>query len=415
MSSRLSRRHLLRALGMTGAGLVLAPGFLNRALAASANTPARRAFVTVFLRGGVDGLSLVPPVEDAAYHRARPSLALKSPGSGSDAALKLDGRFGLHPKLEPLLPLWNEGRLAVLHGVGLPEPVRSHFDAQDFVESGTPGRKSTPDGWLNRALEEEEGRAALRAVALQPTLPRALFGNSGALAMGRLEEFRLRGGRRGEQVASGFSALYAGAVDEALRTTGHSAFEALSQLDTERLSKLPADSTVEYPRGTLGQRLRDIARLLKGDVGLEVAATEMGGWDTHAAQGAATGVFANRCQELAGALSAFATDLGPKLEQVTVVVLTEFGRTVRENGSGGTDHGVGSAMLVLGGGVRGGKVFGHFDSLAQEHLQDGRDVPSWTDVRAPLAEALRTCRPGVDLAKVFPGFTPPAPLGLFAA
>ncbi|WP_164015686.1 DUF1501 domain-containing protein [Pyxidicoccus trucidator] len=414
MSPPLSRRHLLRALGLSGASLLLAPGFLGRALAASPQGPSRRVLVTVFLRGGVDGLSLVPPVEDAAYHRARPALALKSPGSGADAALELDGRFGLHPSLEPLLPLWREGRLAVLHGVGLPVPVRSHFDAQDFVESGTPGRKATADGWLNRALEGEEGGAALRAVALQPTLPRALFGSSGALAMGRLEEFRLRGGRRGEEAASGFSALYAGAVDEALRTTGQGAFEALSRLDEDRLAKLPTDSSVEYPKGPLGQRLRDIARLIRGDMGLEVAATEMGGWDTHAAQGAATGVFANRCRELAGALSAFAADLGPKLEQVTVVVLTEFGRTVRENGSRGTDHGVGSAMLMLGGGVRGGKVYGRFDSLAPEHLQDGRDVPSWTDVRAPLAEALRAARPGVELAKVFPGFTPPAPLGLFA-
>lgn len=414
MSPPLSRRHLLRALGFSGAGFVLAPRFLGRALAASPRGSARRVLVTVFLRGGVDGLSLVPPVEDAAYHRARPTLALKSPGRGAAAALKLDDRFGMHPGLQPLLPLWSEGRLAVLHGVGLPVPVRSHFDAQDFVESGTPGRKATPDGWLNRALDDEEGSAVLRAVALQPTLPRALFGSSGALAMGRLEEFRLRGGRRGEEAASGFSALYADAVDEALRTTGQGAFEALSRLDEDRLSKLPTDSTVEYPRGPLGQRLRDIARLIRGDVGLEVAATEMGGWDTHAAQGAATGVFANRCRELAGALSAFAADLGPRLEQVTVVVLTEFGRTVRENGSRGTDHGVGSAMLVLGGGVRGGKVYGRFDSLAPEHLQDGRDVPSWTDVRAPLAEVLRAARPGVELARVFPGFTPPAPLGLFA-
>jgi uncharacterized protein (DUF1501 family) len=413
MSAPLSRRHLLRALGVSGAGLFFAPGFPGRALAASPQPPARRALVTVFLRGGADGLSLVPPVEDAAYHRARPTLALKPPGSGPDAALKLEGPFGLHPRLEPLLPLWREGRLAILHGVGLPAPVRSHFDAQDFVESGTPGRKATPDGWLNRALEGEEGGVALRAVALQPTLPRALFGSAGALAMGRLEEFRLRGGRRGEEAASGFSALYAGAVDEALRTTGQGAFEALSRLDEERLSRLPAGSSVEYPRGALGPRLRDLARLLKGDVGLEVAATELGGWDTHAAQGAAAGVFANRCRELAGALSAFAADLGPRLEQVTVVVLTEFGRTVRENGSRGTDHGVGSAMLVLGGGVRGGKVLGRFEPLEPARLQDGRDVPSWTDVRAPLAEVLRACRPGVDLATVFPGFTPPAPLGLF--
>lgn len=410
MNPLLTRRHLLRALGSTAVGLAVAPGYLGRALASNQQVSTRGTLVTVFLRGGADGLSLVPPVEDAAYHRARPTLALKA--HGPDAALKLSGPFGLHPRLDALMPLWREGHLAVLHGVGLPEPVRSHFDAQDFVESGTPGRKATPDGWLNRALGEEEG-AALRAVALQPTLPRVLFGDAGAVAMGRLEEFRLRGGRRGEEAARGFSALYAGAVDEALRTTGQGAFEAMSLLDEERLATLSSRAAVEYPKGLLGQRLRDIARLIHGDVGLEVAATELGGWDMHTAQGTATGAFANRCQELGGALAAFVRDLGPRLEQVTVVVLTEFGRTVRENGSRGTDHGVGGAMFVLGGGVKGGKVYGRFESLETDRLQDGRDVPAWTDVRAPLAEALRACRPGVELAKVFPGFTPPSSLGLF--
>ncbi|MCP3104346.1 DUF1501 domain-containing protein [Myxococcus sp. K15C18031901] len=406
MSATFSRRALLRALGLTGVGLVFAP---RVALA----TPApRRTLVTLFLRGGVDGLSLVPPVADDAYHRARPTLALKA--TGPDAALALDGHFALHPRLAPLRPWWAEGRLAVLHGVGLPTPMRSHFDAQDAVESGTPDRKSTADGWLNRALESDAAGAPLRAVALQPTLPRALFGGSGALALGRLEEFKLRPGKRGEQAARGFSALYAGAVDEALRSTGEEAFDALSTLDAGRLSALSASPDVEYPRGPLGQRLGDIARLIRGDMGLEVAVTEMGGWDTHAAQGAATGMFANRCGELAGALSAFAKDLGPRLDQVTVVVLTEFGRTVRENGSRGTDHGVGGAMLVLGGGVKGGRVYGRFQALTEDRLQDGRDVPAWTDVRAPLAEVLTACRPGVALDRVFPGFTPPTPLGLFA-
>ncbi|GEN07263.1 Uncharacterized conserved protein, DUF1501 family [Myxococcus fulvus] len=411
MSQSLSRRRLLHALGLSGVGLLFTPGLLRGVQAAT--PPSRRTLVTVFLRGGVDGLSLVPPVEDAAYHRARPSLALKSSGDG--AALSLSSPFGLHPRLEPLLPLWKEGQLAVLHGVGLPTPVRSHFDAQDFVESGTPGRKSTPDGWLNRALgsEAQAHAAPLRAVALQSTLPRALFGDAGALAMGRLEEFRLRVGNRGAQATRGFEALYAGAVDDALRTTGQGAFEALSHLDEEHLARLPPTSGVEYPRAPLGQRLADIARLIKGDVGLEVAATEMGGWDTHAAQGAATGTFANRCAELSGALSAFARDLGPRLEHVTVVVLTEFGRTVRENGSRGTDHGVGSAMLVLGGGVRGGRAYGRFEPLTADRLQDGRDVPAWTDVRAPLSEVLRACRPGVDLTRVFPGYSPGTPLGLF--
>ncbi|MCY1039849.1 DUF1501 domain-containing protein [Corallococcus sp. bb12-1] len=408
MTANLDRRRFLQALGLTGAGLVLAPSFLARALAASPTEPARRALVTVFLRGGADGLSLVPPVEDDAYQRARPTLALKF--QGDHAALKLQGVFGLHPALGALMPLWEQGRLAVLPGVGLPVAPRSHFDAQDFLESGTPGRKSTADGWLNRALEDASSDAPLRAVALQPTLPRALYGNAGALAMGRLGDFRLR---QGGDARQGFSALYAGAVDRALKGAGADAFEAMSRLDGARLAKLPVSPGVTYPGTPLARRLQDIARLLKGDVGLEVAATEMGGWDTHVAQGVAQGAFAKRCDELGGALAAFAADLGPRLDAVTVVVMTEFGRTVKENGNQGTDHGVGGVMLALGGGVKGGRVHGRFESLTPDHLQDGRDVPSWTDVRAPLAEALRACRPGVDLSKVFPGYSAGTPLGMF--
>ncbi|MBF5043790.1 DUF1501 domain-containing protein [Aggregicoccus sp. 17bor-14] len=407
----LSRRDLLRTLALAGAGGALLPSFLQRALAQAG--PARRALVTVFLRGGADGLSLVPPVGDAAYHRARPSLALPERGEG--AALRLDGVFGLHPGLAPLMPLWGEGRLALVHGVGLPVPVRSHFDAQDFVESGTPGRKATPDGWMNRALAlaPAPGGSPLRAVALQPTLPRALLGEVDALALADLEGFRVRAGARSEQAGAGFAALYAGAVDAALRSTGADAARALQSLGASAFAERPPEHGAEYPRSALGRRLQDVARLLRADVGLEVAATEMTGWDTHVQQGGAQGAFARRCEELAGALAAFAQDLGPLLERVVVVVLTEFGRTVRENGSHGTDHGFGSAMLALGGGVRGGRVHGRFEPLEEARLQDGRDVPAWTDHRTVLGEALAASRPGVDLARVFPGFTPAAPLGLW--
>ncbi|WP_404369020.1 DUF1501 domain-containing protein [Corallococcus coralloides] len=411
MTARLSRRWFLQSLGMTGAGLVLAPSFLSRAWASSpGDAPARRALITVFLRGGADGLSLVPPVEDDAYQRARPTLALKF--EGEHAAPRLTGPFGLHPALGALMPLWSEGRFAVLPGVGLPVAPRSHFDAQDFLESGTPGRKSTADGWLNRALLDAKDDAPLRAVALQPTLPRALYGNAGALAMGRLEDFRLRTGRQYGDARQGFSALYAGAVDQALKGAGADAFEAMTKLDGARIAKLPASPGVTYPATPLARRLQDIARLIKGDVGLEVAATEMGGWDTHVAQGVTQGAFAKRCEELGNALAAFAADLGPKLDTVTVLVMTEFGRTVKENGNQGTDHGVGGVMFALGGGVKGG-VHGRFESLTVDRLQDERDVPSWTDVRAPLSEALRACRPGVALTKVFPGYSEDRVLGMF--
>lgn len=405
--SRMSRRFLLKASGLSFVGLATAPGFLARA--AEVAPRSNKVLVTLFLRGGADGLSLVPPVGDPDYHLARPTLALQSPGSGENAVLRLDDTFGLHPGLAPLLPLWNDKALAVVHAAGLPQAVRSHFDAQDFMETGTPGVKSTHDGYLNRALEAlpAEKASTFRAVALQPTLPRALVGTSPALALGALSEFRLRGSQSGTTT---FAALYAGALDEALRTTGAEATEALSLVEGTRLASLPPANGAEYPRSPLGKRLQDIARLIRSDVGLQVAATEAGGWDTHVGQGA-PGAFAARAKDLGDSLGAFARDLGPRLSDVLVVVMTEFGRTVKENGSRGTDHGTGGAMLVLGGGVRGGRVAGPWKGLARAHLLDERDVPTLTDYRAVLSEALVGHLGLRSTAPVFPGYEWPQGAG----
>jgi len=405
--TRFARRAFLKSSGLAFLGLGLSPGFLQRAVAQT--TRPRRTLVFVFLRGGADGLSFVPPVGDPAYYAARPTLALPRPGS-EGGALALDGSFGLHPALAPLLPLWQSGALAVVHAAGLRGATRSHFDAQDFCETGTPGTKSTQDGWMNRCLQElpEPGAGAFRAVALQPTLPRALQGAAPAVALDGLERFRLTGNQR----LDSFEGLYAAAVDEALRSTGQEAFEALRAAASSELSRRPPENGAVYGKGPLARRFQDTARLLRAGVGLEVVATEMGGWDTHVAEGGSSGQLALRLRELAEALAAFATDLGPLLHDTTVAVMTEFGRTVRENGNRGTDHGTASVMLLLGGGVRGGRVYAQWRGLEGPGLFEDRDLAIATDVRSVLAEALRATLRPPDMARVFPGFVPTR-LGLF--
>jgi len=348
-------------------------------------------------------LSIVPPLGDPAYRAARPTLALAPPGRDG-GALRLDDVFGLHPALAPLLPLWREGSLGIVHAAGLPGASRSHFDAQDFCESGTPGTKSTSDGWLNRAVQRAPGPdGAFRVVAVQPTLPRMLVGDAPAVAMSSLGQFRLPGGPGG---AVAFDALYAQAVDTALRTTGIETFEALREAGSAKLAQLAPANGAEYGTAPIARRLQDIARLIRSGVGLQVAVTDMGGWDTHVGEGAEKGQLASRLGELGAALAAFACDLGPRWTETRVVVMTEFGRTARENGNRGTDHGTASVMLVLGGRLRGGRVLGGYRGLARSELFEERDLAIGTDVRTVLWEATRAQLGLADSSRVFPGFSP---------
>jgi uncharacterized protein (DUF1501 family) len=403
----LDRRFFLKSTGLALLGLGFAPGFLRRAVAQQ--TSSRRTLVLVFLRGGADGLSLVPPVGDAAYYAARPTLALARPGA-EGGALKLDATFGLHPALSSLLPFFQDGTLAVVHAAGLHGATRSHFDAQDFCETGTPGLKTTQDGWLNRTLQQlpEPGAGAFRAVALQGTLPRSLQGTAPAVAVEGLNSFHISG----KGGLDSFEALYAGAVDDAMRTTGQEAFEALRAAASAELASSPPQNGALYAKTPLARRLQDTARLVRAGVGLEVVATEMGGWDTHVGEGGATGQLANRLRELGDALAAFAQDLGPRMANVTLLVMTEFGRTVRENGNRGTDHGTASAMLALGGGVRGGRVYGSWRGLDGPGLFENRDLAISVDVRSVLSEALQATLRPPDLSSVFPDFAS-ARVGLF--
>ncbi|HEY1905589.1 MAG TPA: DUF1501 domain-containing protein [Myxococcaceae bacterium] len=401
--SAFSRRHFLRGAGALAA-LGAVPGFLGRALAASA-PGSGKTLVLVFLRGGADGLSIVPPVGDPAYRAARPTIALAAPGK-EGGTLRLDDVFALHPALSPLLPLWSDRTLAIVHAAGLPGATRSHFDAQDFCESGTPGLKSTADGWLNRAVQRSGGpEGAFRVVAIQPTLPRMLVGDAPAVAMSSLGQFRMPGGPAG---SSAFDALYAQAVDTALRTTGIETFEALREAGSAKLAQLPPANGAEYGGAPIARRLQDVARLIRSGVGLQVAATDMGGWDTHVGEGTEKGQLASRLAELGGALAAFARDLGPRWADTRVVVMTEFGRTARENGNRGTDHGTASVMLVLGGGVRGGRVLGGYRGLGRSELFEERDLAIGTDVRSVLWETVQAQLDLRDASRVFPGFSPGA-------
>ncbi len=357
----------------------------------------------------MDALAAVPPLPSPSLARLRPRLALGAARTaGDDRLLDLGVGFGLHPALAPLVPEWRAGRLAIVHAVGSPDPSRSHFDAQDYMESGTPGRKGTESGWLNRVSGQlgHEG-TPFRALALTAALPRSLYGPAPALAVRDLEEFRIapRAGRGSTGAAAdGFERLYAETGEGLLRRTAGETFEAtglLARLDPRRYR--PAAGAV-YPPSPLGDSLRQSAMLIKADVGLEVAFAESGGWDTHVLQGAADGSFARRADDLARSIAAFWRDLGDRRDDVVLLTMTEFGRTVRENGSGGTDHGHGSCLFVLGGAVDGGKVHGEFPGIEPEVLFEGRDLAVTTDFRSVFAEVAGHHLGVDDAATLFPGW-----------
>jgi uncharacterized protein (DUF1501 family) len=410
------RRLFLKSTGIA----LVAGGFLPhvfvRMASASETGVSRRVLVAIFQRGAVDGLNVLVPYGDAAYYAARPTIAVPRPGSSRRPAIDLDGFFGLHPSLEALVPLFRDGSAAFVHAVGSPDATRSHFDAQDFMESGTPGVKTTRDGFLARALAETNAAKAspLRAVAISPAMPRILAGSSGAVAMRRLEGFGLRGDGDREATARTFETLYDDAVAGAFRTTARESFDALRAVRSARPSGLPPENGAVYPRGPLGDALRQIAQLIRAGVGLEVAFADVGGWDTHAGEGGSDGQLANRLRDFGNAIAAFARDLGSRMADVTLVTLSEFGRTARENGNRGTDHGHANVMLLIGGGVRGGRVYGRWPGLAPDRLYEGRDLAVTTDFRDVFAEILAKRLGVTDLSAVFPGYAcdPQKRLGL---
>ena len=398
----LTRRFFLRNSALAMAGFGAAPAWLERAIAGS--NARNRVLVAIFQRGAADGLNIVAPFGDKRYYELRPGIAIPAPAQGAgkgEAALDLDGFFGLHPALAPLKPLWDEGALAIVHAAGSPDPTRSHFDAQDYMEAGTPGVKSTRDGWLNRSLEAESAGSPVRAVAIGETLPRALRGRNSAIALRSVEEFQVRGG------GDAFQSMYASTRDPLLSAAGRETFEAVELLKAISREPYAPEVGAGYPRGRFGESLRQIARLIKSGAGLEVAFTDIGGWDHHVNEVARQpweGQLANLLGQFAQGLSAFWRDLGERSENVAVVTMSEFGRTARENGNRGTDHGHGNVMLALGGGIRGGKVYGDWPGLESGQLYEGRDLAVTTDFRAVLGELVNRQLGNRDLAAVFPGY-----------
>jgi uncharacterized protein (DUF1501 family) len=387
---------------------IVAGGFLPNVLvrmAEAGTIEGRKVLVGIFQRGAVDGLNVVVPYAERSYYDARPSIAVPRPGSGEDAALDLDGFFGLHPSMAPLLPYFKDRSAAFVHAVGSPDTTRSHFDAQDFMESGTPGVKSTRDGFLSRALEQKEDPKAtpLRAVSVTPGLPRILAGRAGAISMPNVAQFGIRGGAAARPAAESFESMY-GTVVGALQATAKESFEAVRLVKAADPATIAPANGADYPKSPFGNSMKQIAQLIKSNVGLEIAFTDVGGWDTHAGEGGSQGQLANRLRDYANVIAAFAKDLGSRMADVTLVTMSEFGRTVKENGNRGTDHGHANHMLLLGGGVKGGKVYGRWPGLERSDLYEGRDLAVTTDFRDVFAEILSNRMRVANLTPVFPGY-----------
>jgi uncharacterized protein (DUF1501 family) len=378
-----TRRAFLKggALAILSCGWGGLPSFLART--ASAETlEKKKTLVTLFQRGAMDGLMAVQPLANPQLAKLRPQLLL--PAKGENGLLGLDGQFGLHPALKPLQHHFKEKNLAIVHGIGSPNSTRSHFDAQDYMESGIVDRKGAASGWLNRASGLLGHEATpFQSVAMTESTPKSFYGDNPVLAISSLDDFKLKAAS--EVTEDNLEKLYQSATQQTLQRRGSEAFEAADILSAKRYLAYRPAGGAQYPKTPLGRSLRQIAFLIKSDVGLEIAFAESNGWDTHRGQGRERGAFARRATDLADAIDAFWTDLSQYRDQVVLMTMTEFGRTVAQNGSGGTDHGRGSCMFVLGGEVQGGKVYGSVGSLSRDNLEDGRDLPVTTDFRQLFA------------------------------
>lgn len=397
-----TRRIFMKQGAMVLVGAAAVPSFLARAVYAAEGSRGKR-LVVIFLRGAADGLNMVVPYAEPAYYKLRPSIAIPR-----QSVIDLNGFFGLHPALAPLKPLWDAKHLAIVPAAGSPDMSRSHFDAQDYMESGTPGRKSTPDGWLNRCLHADDAQpkpSPFRAVAMGGRLPRILSGPAPAVAIADVNQFGVAPNNpAAAPLANTFEAMYAQSVDAVLHGTGQETFDAVRMLRSANRSGYTPAPGVRYPRGPLGNGLRQIAQLMKSDLGVEVAFADLDGWDHHANEGAVQGQLAFRLTELSQSLAAFWRDLGDLAGQTVVVTLSEFGRTAAENGTRGTDHGHANAMFILGGPVQGGRIFGRWPGLAPEQLNQGRDLALTTDFRTVMSEVLSRHLGNPGLSSVFPGF-----------
>jgi uncharacterized protein (DUF1501 family) len=405
---RFSRRYFLKRGGIGLVGMSTMPAFLQRAVASTTGA-AKKQLVVLFQRGAADGLNMVVPFAEPNYYRMRPTIAIPAPRRGTaDSAVDLDGFFGLHPGLLALTPLFQKNQLAIVHAAGSPDPTRSHFDAQDYMESGTPGVKATEDGWLDRAIGTvpEENASPFRAVAMGANLPRMLQGSTGAIAIPDLRQFKVQSqsAAMANVAEGGFEAMYSQSVDHALHGTGAETFEAIDMLRKIDTAKYPAENGADYPRSAVGQRLQQIGVMIKANIGAEVLFLDCGGWDNHVNEGGVQGQLANLLRDLGQSLAAFHQDMGDRMADIVVVTMSEFGRTAKENGNHGTDHGHANCMFVMGGEVQGGRVYGKWPGLNEHQLNEGRDLALTTDFRSVVGEILTKHLDVKQLEPVFPGF-----------
>jgi uncharacterized protein (DUF1501 family) len=422
-----TRRVFLRGSAIAMVGMGQAPMWLARAAASEGRK--RKTLVAIFMRGAADGLNIVVPFGDPRYRELRPTLGLQPPRSQDDSqntgpfgpVIDLDGKFGLHPGLRHFKELWDQRQLAIVEAAGSPDPSRSHFDAQDYMESGTPGK--TGNGWLNRALGEPGADASpLRAIALSNRVPRTLRGDYEAVALGNVQDFNISDQERLAILRN----MYSLTLDATMRRTGKDAFEAMKMLQSMAKEQTPnageqppavgqalPNSRPSYNAGgQLGRNLQELARLIKSGAGVEAAFAEVDGWDHHQNE---NNQLANLLNQFSNAIAAFCQDLDDRMEDVVIVTMSEFGRTVEENGTGGTDHGHGSLMMVIGGPLAGGKIYGTWPGLEKEHLFESRDLAVTTDFRTVLSELVRGHLGRTDLSSVFPGFNPDSSLSLLRA
>jgi len=396
----ITRRVFLRNSALAVVGTTALPAFLHRAAFGAEQSVKAKRLVVIFQRGAADGLNIVVPHAEQAYYAMRPSINIPR-----NSVIDLDGFFGLHPAMESFQPLWKQRHLAIVHAAGSPDPTRSHFDAQDFMESGTPGLKVTSDGWLNRALRgiPNPKDSAFRAIALGPSLPRILSGNEPAVALNNISDFGV-GGKNSAPVANTFEAMYDQSVDSVLHGTGQETFEAVKMLKSADPAKYKPAPGAEYPRGRFGDSLKQLCQLIKANLGVQVAFADISGWDHHVNEGSTQGQIANVLREFSQSLSAFWIDLGDLADDTVVITMSEFGRTARENGNRGTDHGHANVMFIMGGPVQGGKVYGRWPGLDQSKLYEGRDLAVTTDFRRVLGESVSRHLGNKALDQVFPGF-----------
>src|ERR1700730_11558953 len=400
----ITRRIFLRNSALAVVGTTTIPSFLTRAAFGAVGTGMRnKRLVVIFQRGAADGLNIVIPHGEPQYYAMRPSINIPR-----KAVLDLDGFFGLHPALASFQPLWQQRHLAIVHAAGSPDATRSHFDAQDFMESGTPGVKITDDGWLNRSLHAmptPSQNSPFRAIALGPSLPRILSGAEPAVAMNNINDFSV-GGRspKASPAATAFEAMYDHSSDSVLHGTGEETFDAVKMLKAADPGKYTPVAGANYPKGRFADGLRQLAQLIKANLGVQVAFADIAGWDQHVNEGSTEGQLANVLSDFSQSLAAFWTDLGDLGEDTVIVTMSEFGGTARENGNRGTDHGHANVMFVLVGPVKGGKVYGRWPGLDQSQLYEGRDLALTTDFRQVLGEAVARHMENKNLQSVFPAF-----------